>query len=78
MKKENLHLGQLYNADEIILFWSSLPRNIQAFNNEDKIPGKKISKENFSTLLGVNASGTHRLKPVIVEKPLSHVLLRTV
>ena len=38
MKTENLHLCQLYNADEIVLFWSSLPRNTQTFNNQDKIP----------------------------------------
>ena len=30
MKKENLHIGQLYNADETALFWCSLPRNTQA------------------------------------------------
>ena len=44
MRKENVHLGQLYNADETALFWRSLPRNTQAFKNEDKISGKKISK----------------------------------
>ena len=31
MKKENLHLGQLYNADETALSYRSLPRNTQAF-----------------------------------------------
>ena len=57
MKKENLHLGQLYNADEIALFWRSLPRNTQAFKNEDKIPGKKMSKEKF-----IAPSTTSRLR----------------
>ena len=28
----------------------------------------KISREKFSALLGANASGTHRLRPVIVGK----------
>ena len=36
--------------------------------NEDKIPGMKLSKEKFSALLGANASGIHRLKPVIMGK----------
>ena len=53
MKKENLHLHQLYNTDETALFWRS-PRNTQAFKNEDNIPLKKKSKEKFSALLGVN------------------------
>ena len=44
IKKENLHLGWLYNVDETGLFWRSLLRNSQAFTTEDKIPGKKISK----------------------------------
>ena len=42
------------------LFWHSLPTNNQAFKNEDKIPGKKLSKDKFS------ASGTLRLKPVVI------------
>ena len=32
------------------------------------MPGKKISKDKFSALLRVNASGTHRRKPVVVGK----------
>ena len=67
MLQEN-HLVQLFNTDETVLFWRSLPRNTQAFKNEDNIPGKKISKDTFLALLGANASGTHRLQPVIVGK----------
>ena len=61
MKKEDLHLGRLCNVDETALFWRSLPRHTHALKNEDKIPGKKISKEKFSALLGANASGSHHL-----------------
>ena len=68
MRKENVHLGQLYNADETALFWRSLPRNTQAFKNEDKISGKKISKEIILALLGANTLGTHCRKPVLVGK----------
>ncbi|KAF2366176.1 HTH CenpB-type DNA-binding domain [Trinorchestia longiramus] len=65
IKKEDLHSNQVYNAHETALFWRSLPKNTQAYGNEEKTPGKKISKEKFSVLLGANASGTHRLKPVV-------------
>ena len=68
IREEDLQLNQIYNADETALFWRSLPVNIQAFKDEDKVPGKKISKDKFSALLGANASGIHRLKPVVVGK----------
>ena len=68
IREEDLHLNQTYNADKTALFWRSLPINTQAFKDEDKVPGKKISKDKFLALLGANASGTHRLKPVVVGK----------
>ena len=68
IREEDLHLNQIYNADETALYWRSLPVNTQAFKDEDKVTGKKISKDKFSALLGANASGAHRLKPVVVGK----------
>lgn len=68
IRKEDIHLTQLYNADETALFWRSLPKNTQAFRDDDKTPGKKLNKEKFSALLGANAAGTHRLKPVVIGK----------
>ena len=68
IKDEKWQLNQLYNGDETALFWRSLPRNTQAFRHEDKTPGRKISKEKLSALLGANATGTHRLTPCIVGK----------
>ena len=72
MRNEDLHLGQLYNTDDTALFWLSLPKKYSGVKNDDKIPGRKISREIFSALLGANASGTHRLQPVVmgeVAKP---------
>ena len=63
IREEDLHLNQIYNADETAL----LPVDTQAFKDEDKVPGK-ISKDKFLALLGANASGTHCLKPVVVGK----------
>ena len=68
IREEDLHLNQVYNADEAAVFWRSLPVNTQAFKNEDKVLGKKLSNDKFSALLGANASGTHRFKPVVVRK----------
>ena len=68
IKDEKWQLYQLYNGDKTVFFWWSLPRNTQAFRHEDKTPGRKISKEKLSALLGANATGTHRLTPCIVGK----------
>ena len=68
IREEDLHLNQVYNADETTVFWRSLPVNTQAFKDEDKVPGKKISKNKFSALLGANDTGTHCFKPVVVGK----------
>ena len=57
IKEEDLSLSQIYNADETCLFWRSLSTNTRTFKNEDKIPGKKLSKDKFSALLGTNCLG---------------------
>ena len=68
IREEDLHLNQVYNVDETAVFWRLLPVNTQAFKDEDKVLGKKISKDKFSALLGANVTGTHHLKPVVVGK----------
>ena len=68
IKEEDLSLSQIYNANATCLFWRLLPTDTQAYKNEDKIPGKKLSNDKFSALLGPNASGTHHLKPMVVRK----------
>ena len=68
ISKEGLLLSQIYNADETGLFYRSTPTNTLASEEEKKIPGRKISKQRFSALCGANATGLHRLKPVVVGK----------
>ena len=77
IKEEDLSLSQIYNADETCLFWRSLPTNTQAFKNEDKIPGKKLSKDKFSALIGANASGTHASSLWWWRRLLGHAASRT-
>ncbi|KAK3889625.1 hypothetical protein Pcinc_006390 [Petrolisthes cinctipes] len=45
-----------------------MPKNTQVRKGEEKTPGKKMSKERLSSLHCANASGTHRLKLVVVGK----------
>ena len=65
---EGLIKAQIYNFDETGLFWRSLPTNTQANIHEKTQKGRKLDKSRISALLGANADGTHRLKPVIVGK----------
>ncbi|XP_003790872.1 tigger transposable element-derived protein 7 [Otolemur garnettii] len=68
IKKEKLHLAQLYSGDETDLFWKSMPENSEASRKDICLPGRKINKEQLSALLCANADGTHKLKSIIIGK----------
>ena len=68
MKEENLDWNQVYNADEIGLFWSILPKNTQASKSLRNTPRQKINKECVSAILCANADGSRVLKPVLSGK----------
>ena len=68
IKDEGLLLSQIYNFDETGLYWRSLPTNTQAVVHEKTQKGRKMDKSRISVLLGANADGSHRLKPVVVGK----------
>ena len=68
IQTENWEPFQLYNADETAFYWRSLPKKTQAFRHEEATPGKKMSKEKLSALIGANATGIHKITPVIVGK----------
>jgi hypothetical protein len=61
-------LSQIYDSDEIGLFWRNLPDNTQASKAKKTMPCRKISKKRVSALLCANADGSHLLKTVIVGK----------
>ena len=68
IKDEGLVLSQIYNFDETGLFWRALPSNTQASIHCKSVPGRKLDKSRFSILLGANADGSHKVKPVVVGK----------
>ena len=61
-------MAQIYNFDETGLFWRSLPTNTQANIHQQTHKGRKLDKSRISVLVGANADGLHRLKPVVVGK----------
>lgn len=59
---------QIYNADETGLYYRVLPENTYVSLNEKSAAGHKKSKERLTAMLCANASGTHKVLPLIIGK----------
>jgi hypothetical protein len=58
----------VYNMDEIGLFFRLLPKYSIMMPNED-IRGKKKAKDRVSLIVCANTSGTHKIPCVMIGKP---------
>jgi hypothetical protein len=66
---------QIFNIDETALFWKKMPSSTYISQEEKSAPGLKASKDRFMLLLGGNAEGDYKLKPVMVYHSANpHVL----
>lgn len=59
---------QIYNADESGLYWKGLPDKTLVGPEEKTAPGRKMNKERVTFLVCCNATGTHRLKLLVLGK----------
>lgn len=59
---------QIFNVDETGLFWKKLPSRTFISVNENSSPGYKISKDRLTLLLGGNAAGDFKIKPMLVYR----------
>ena len=55
----------LFNVDETGIFWKHMP-NRTYITKEKSARGHKVSKERLTLLLGENAAGNVKLKPLLV------------
>lgn len=65
---------QIYNADESALYWKMLPEKTYVSSEEKTAPGRKIEKARVTFMACTNATGVHKLKPLIIghaKKPRS-------
>jgi hypothetical protein len=62
----NCHPDLVFNVDETELYGKRLPSRTYIVYEERSAPGFKVAKDRLTLLLGGNASGTFRLKPVLV------------
>lgn len=66
--QERLTSDQLFNCDETGLNFRMLPSKTLAAREEKSAPGYKKSKETVTVLACANASGTVKLRPLIIGK----------
>ena len=70
-------MDNIYNADETSLFFKLLPERSMVLS-KDSCKGGKRSKERYTVLLCCNWSGTHKLKPLVIGKYVSLVIIKDV
>jgi hypothetical protein len=68
IKEMQLCPDQIYNADESGLFWKLLPQRTLVHQAEASAPGRKMSKERITFMPCCNASGTHKMRLLVLGK----------
>lgn len=59
---------QIYNVDKTGVLWKCLPDRTLVSCCEKSAPGLKKLKDHLTVLGCTNATGTHKLKPVMIGK----------
>ena len=59
---------QVFNVDETALFWKRMPDRSYISKEEKSLPGYKVAKERITLMLGANADGSCKLKPLFVYR----------
>lgn len=68
MKSMQINEDQLYNADESGLNWKLLPDKTFVHAAEKTVPGRKLCKQRITFMLCANATGAHKVKPLVISK----------
>ncbi|XP_053561440.1 tigger transposable element-derived protein 1-like [Bombina bombina] len=61
-------MDQIFYVDETGLFWKKMPARTFIARQEKSMPGYKPAKDRITLLLGGNASGTLKLKPLFIYR----------
>ena len=58
--------AQIFNFDETGLVWKKMPTRTYLTGNQSAMKGRKKAKDRFTLLLGGNATGDFRMKPLLI------------
>ncbi|XP_053575658.1 tigger transposable element-derived protein 1-like [Bombina bombina] len=61
-------MDQIFNVDETGLFWKKMPARTFIARQDKSMPDYKPAKDRITLLLGGNASGTLKLKPLFIYR----------
>lgn len=59
---------QVFNVDETGIFWKRMPARTYISQEEKHAPGFKAAKDRVTLLVGGNASGDYKMKPLLVHR----------
>ncbi|XP_023238008.1 tigger transposable element-derived protein 1-like, partial [Centruroides sculpturatus] len=68
IEEEGYSSRQIFNVDETGLFWKRMPSRTHIAKEEKSKPGFKVSKDRVTLLLGANAAGDCKLKPLLIYR----------
>ena len=68
IEEGNFTSSQIFNVDETGLFWKRMPGRTFISKEESRMPGFKAAKDRLTLLLGGNAEGDCKLKPMLIYR----------